>query len=119
MRKGRGFSRQAEHRLSPRAQELIALEERVGAHNYHPLDVVIERAEGAWLWDVDGTRYLDCISAYSALNQGHNHPKIRAALIEQARRLSLTSRALRNDMLPRFLERLTRLCGYEMALPMN
>jgi len=110
---------QAEHRLSPRAQELIALEERVGAHNYHPLDVVIERAEGAWLWDVDGTRYLDCISAYSALNQGHNHPKIRAALIEQARRLSLTSRALRNDMLPRFLERLTRLCGYEMALPMN
>ncbi len=97
----------------------IAAEEEYGAHNYHPLDVVIERGDGAWLFDVEGERYLDCVSAYSAVNQGHGHPKIRAALIEQAGRVTLTSRAMRNDRLPAFLEALTALCGYDMALPMN
>jgi ornithine--oxo-acid transaminase len=105
--------------LSQRARDLIAAEERYGAHNYHPLDLVVERAEGVWLWDVDGNRYLDCISAYSAVNQGHCHPHIMAAMTEQARRVTLTSRAMRNDRLPGFLEKLTRLCGYDAALPMN
>lgn len=101
------------------AQELIRLEEHYGAHNYHPLDVVVERAQGAWLYDVEGRRYLDCVSAYSAVNQGHGHPRIRAALIEQAQKAALTSRAMRNDRLPLFLKAITQLCGYDMALPMN
>jgi ornithine--oxo-acid transaminase len=99
--------------------ELIAAEDRWGAHNYLPLDVVIARGEGAWVYGVDGKRYLDCLSAYSALNQGHCHPRIVRALQEQAARLTLTSRAFRNDQLPRFVEELARLCGMEMALPMN
>jgi ornithine--oxo-acid transaminase len=107
------------HLLSERAREFIAAEERYGAHTYHPLDLVVDHAEGVWLWDVDGRRYLDCISAYSALNQGHRHPRIHAALIEQANRVTLTSRALYNEQMPRFLERLTRLTGYDMALPTN
>ena len=85
------------HALSERAQELIALEERYGAHNYHPLDLVVERAEGVWLWDVAGDKYLDCISAYSAVNQGHCHPRILAAMVDQAKKVTLTSRAMRND----------------------
>ena len=101
------------------AAELIALEDRYGAHNYHPLDLVVERAEGVWLYDVDGKRYLDCISAYSAVNQGHCHPKIRGALVDQSRKVTLTSRAMRNDRMPVFLKMLTELCGYDMALPMN
>jgi ornithine--oxo-acid transaminase len=101
------------------AEELIALEEQLGAHNYHPLDVVISRGEGVWLYDVEGKRYLDCLSAYSAVNQGHAHPKIVEALVEQARRLPLTSRAFRNDQLPLFYQDLLNLTGYEMALPMN
>ncbi len=105
--------------MPDRARELIALEERYGAHNYRPLDIVVERAEGVWLWDVHGRRYLDCVSAYSALNHGHAHPRIRAALVEQSRRLSLTSRAMYNDQLPLLLERLSSLAGYEAALPMN
>ncbi len=105
--------------ISERTRELIAAEERYGAHNYHPLDLVVERAEGTWLYDVDGKKYLDCISAYSAVNQGHCHPRIYAALVEQAQKVTLTSRALRNDRMPGFLEKLTRLCGYDMALPMN
>lgn len=105
--------------LSQRARELIAAEERYGAHNYHPLDLVVERAQGVWLWDVDGNRYLDCISAYSAVNQGHCHPRIAAALAEQAQKVTLTSRAMRNARMPGFLEKLTRLSGYDMALPMN
>jgi ornithine--oxo-acid transaminase len=105
--------------LSQRAHELIAAEERYGAHNYHPLDLIVERAQGVWLWDVDGNRYLDCISAYSAVNQGHCHPRIAAALMEQAQKVTLTSRAMRNARMPGFLEKLTRLCGYDMALPMN
>jgi ornithine--oxo-acid transaminase len=102
-----------------RAGELIALEERYGAHNYHPLDVVIERGQGACLWDVEGRRYLDFLSAYSAVNQGHNHPRIAAALAEQAGRLALTSRAFRNDRLPPLLEKLCRLTGFDRALLMN
>jgi len=101
------------------AEELIHLEERWGAHNYRPLDVVIERAEGVWVYDVNGRRYLDCLSAYSALNQGHCHPRILAALHEQADRVTLTSRAFRNDQLPRFAAELAQLCGMEMVLPMN
>ncbi len=83
--------------------DLIAIEERWGAHNYHPLDVVVREAEGAWVTDVNGKRYLDCLSAYSALNQGHRHPRILATLIEQAGRVTLTSRAFRNDQLPLFV----------------
>ncbi|HEV3155499.1 MAG TPA: ornithine--oxo-acid transaminase [Candidatus Baltobacteraceae bacterium] len=107
------------HDIQDNARELIALEDRYGAHNYHPLDLVVERAEGVWLYDVNGKRYLDCISAYSAVNQGHCHPKIAAAMIEQAQKLTLTSRAMRNDKLPVFLKKLTELCGYGVALPMN
>ena len=105
--------------LSDRARDLISEEDRYGARNYAPLDLVVERAEGVWLWDVTGKRYLDCISAYSALNVGHCHPRVCAALVEQAQRVTLTSRALRNDRLPGFLEKLTRVCGYEKAIPMN
>lgn len=105
--------------LSQRTRELIAAEERYGAHNYYPLDLVVERAERVWLWDTDGNRFLDCVSAYSAVNQGHCHPRIAAALAQQAKRVTLTSRAMRNDRLPGFLEKLTRLCGYPVALPMN
>ena len=107
------------HDVQETAKELIALEDRYGAHNYHPLDLVVERAQGVWLYDVNGKRYLDCISAYSAVNQGHCHPKIHAALLEQAQKVTLTSRAMRNDRMPGFLKDLTELCGYEMALPMN
>lgn len=107
------------HDVRDNAGELIALEDRYGAHNYHPLDLVVERAQGVWLYDVNGKSYLDCISAYSAVNQGHCHPKIHAALLEQARKVTLTSRAMRNDRMPGFLKALTELCGYDMALPMN
>ncbi len=100
-------------------EELIALEDRYGAHNYLPLDVVLTRGEGIWVWDVDGNRYMDCLSAYSAVNQGHAHPRIRQALIDQASRLPLTSRAFRNDQLGRFYQQVCELTGYEMALPMN
>ncbi len=107
------------HDVGETAKELIALEDRYGAHNYHPLDLVVERAQGVWLYDVTGKRYLDCVSAYSAVNQGHCHPRIGAALVEQAKKVTLTSRAMRNDRMPQFLQRLTELCGYDMALPMN
>jgi ornithine--oxo-acid transaminase len=101
------------------ARDYIALEEKYGAHNYHPLDVVITRGQGVWVYDVDGNRYLDCLSAYSALNQGHVHPKILQALTDQASKITLTSRAFRNDQLPLFYEELSRMTGYEMSLPMN
>jgi len=101
------------------SQELIEIEEKYGAHNYHPLDVVIERGEGVWVYDVDGKRYLDCLSAYSALNQGHVHPRILNALKAQAEKVTLTSRAFRNDQLPLFYKELSELTGYEMSLPMN
>lgn len=102
-----------------KTKEYIALEDRYGAHNYHPLDVVITRGEGVWVEDVDGNRYLDCLSAYSALNQGHVHPRILDALQTQAAQVTLTSRAFRNDQLPLFYKELSNLTGYEMSLPMN
>lgn len=100
-------------------QDYIELEERYGAHNYHPLDVVLVRGEGVWVYDVDGNRYLDCLSAYSALNQGHVHPTILEALKSQAEKITLTSRAFRNDQLALFYQDLFELTGYEMSLPMN
>ena len=101
------------------SDELIALEDRYGAHNYHPLDVVIERASGAWVYDTSGKRYLDFLAAYSAVNQGHCHPAILAAMVEQAQKVTLTSRAFRNDQLPLLLRDLHELTGFAMALPMN
>ena len=100
-------------------QDFINMEEEYGAHNYHPLDVVIERAEGVWVYDVEGKKYLDCLSAYSAVNQGHVHPKILQALLDQAKRVTLTSRAFRNDQLPLLYKELSEMTGYEMSLPMN
>jgi len=97
----------------------IALEDAYGAHNYRPLDVVIERGEGVWLYDVEGNKYLDCLSSYSAVNQGHCHPRIAEAMVEQARKLTLTSRAFRNDQLGLFYKKLVELSGYPMVLPMN
>lgn len=102
-----------------KTQQLIELEEQYGAHNYHPLNVVLERGEGVWVYDVEGNKYLDCLSAYSALNQGHVHPKILRAFIEQAEKLTLTSRAFRNEQLPFFYQDLANITGYEMSLPMN
>ncbi|HEY6412554.1 MAG TPA: ornithine--oxo-acid transaminase [Edaphobacter sp.] len=98
---------------------LIQLEEQYGTKNYKPLDVVVERASGVWVYDVEGKRYLDCLAAYSAVNQGHCHPVIMAAMLEQAHKVTLTSRAFRNDQLPLFYEELHNLTGFEMALPMN
>ena len=100
-------------------QDYIALEDQFNAHNYKPLDVVLERGNGIWVWDVDGNRYLDFLSAYSALNQGHAHPRILKAMIEQVAKLPLTSRAFRNDQLPLLAKELCELTGYEMMLPMN
>ncbi|MEN9561918.1 MAG: ornithine aminotransferase [Chloroflexota bacterium] len=100
-------------------QDFIAIEEKYGAHNYHPLDVVIEKAEGVWVHDVDGRKYLDCLSAYSAVNQGHVHPDILSAMLEQAKKVTLTSRAFRNDQLPMLYKELSEMTGYEMSLPMN
>ncbi len=102
-----------------KTRDYIEIEEKFGAHNYHPLDVVISHAKGVWVYDVDGNRFLDCLSAYSAVNQGHVHPDILAALIEQAGRVTLTSRAFRNDQLPLLYQELSALTGYEMSLPMN
>ncbi|MGH7728287.1 MAG: ornithine--oxo-acid transaminase, partial [Vulcanimicrobiaceae bacterium] len=102
-----------------RSEELIALEERYGAHNYQPLDVVIARADGVWVEDVEGKRYLDALSAYSAVNQGHAHPRILETFRAQAERVTLTSRAFRNDQLGPFCRELAELCGQEMVLPMN
>ncbi|MGO9271534.1 MAG: ornithine--oxo-acid transaminase [Terriglobia bacterium] len=101
------------------AKDFVELETQYGAHNYHPLDVVIERAEGVWVYDVEGNRYLDCLAAYSAVNQGHCHPEILQALIDQARKVTLTSRAFRNDQLPLLAKELHDLTGMEMMLPMN
>src|SRR5580765_1908312 len=99
-------------------KDFVALENQYGAHNYHPLDVVIERAEGVWVYDVDGKRYLDCLSAYSAGNQGRVHPQILNAMLEQAKKVTLTSRAFRNDQLPLLYKELSEMTGYEMSLPM-
>ena len=102
-----------------KSQELIEIEERYGAHNYKPLDVVIERGEGVWVYDVEGKKYLDCLASYSAVNQGHCHPRILETLIDQAHKVTLTSRAFRNDQLPLLYQDLHDLTGYGMALPMN
>jgi ornithine--oxo-acid transaminase len=105
--------------LSHTTADLISTESRLGAHNYQPLDVIIARGEGVYLWDVDGNRYLDCLSAYSAVNQGHCHPKILAAMVEQAQKLTLTSRAFRNDQLALFYQDMAALTGAHKILPMN
>ena len=105
--------------MKSKTETLIETAERYGAHNYHPLPIVIESGEGAWVTDVEGRRYLDCLSAYSAVNQGHRHPKIIAALKAQADRITLTSRAFHNDQMGAFLEQLCVFAGAEMALPMN
>ncbi|MHC1741196.1 MAG: ornithine--oxo-acid transaminase [Anaerolineaceae bacterium] len=102
-----------------RSQEYIEIEDRFGAHNYHPLDVVISKGKGVWVYDVEGNKYLDCLSAYSALNQGHVHPAILKAMVDQAKKVTLTSRAFRNDQLPLFYKELSEMTGYEMSIPMN
>ena len=99
--------------------DYVALENQYGAHNYHPLDVVVHRASGVWVYDVDGKKYMDCLAAYSAVNQGHCHPQILQAVVDQAQRVTLTSRAFRNDQLPLLLRDLHEMTGMEMALPMN
>jgi len=101
------------------SEDLIRKDNTYGAHNYHPLPVVISKAEGVWVWDPEGKRYLDFLSAYSAVNQGHRHPKIIAALKAQADRVTLTSRAFHNDRMGDFLEKLCKFTGFQMALPMN
>ena len=100
-------------------QHYITLENEFGAHNYKPLDVVLSRGEGVWVWDVDGNKYLDCLSAYSAVNQGHCHPTIMDAMIDQAKKLTLTSRAFRNDQLGLFYKELCELTNSHKVLPMN
>ena len=101
------------------SQDFINLEDKYGAHNYHPLDVVIDRGEGVWVWDVEGKKYLDFLSAYSAVNQGHCHPKIINALTEQAKKLTLTSRAFYNSVLGEYEKFITEYFGYDKVLPMN
>jgi len=100
-------------------RDYIVIEDLYGAHNYHPLDVVLSRGKGVWVWDVDGRRYLDCLSGYSAVNQGHCHPRLVRRLQQQAKKLTLTSRAFRNDQWPLLAKELSELLGYEMVLPMN
>jgi ornithine--oxo-acid transaminase len=105
--------------LPSTTKEYIELEDKYGAHNYHPLDIVVERAEGVWVYDVEGNKYLDFLSAYSAVNQGHCHPRLLETFISQARKVTLTSRAFRNNKLPLFCEKLSKLSGMDMVLPMN
>ena len=102
-----------------KSQDYIQLEQKLGAHNYHPLDVVLSRGERVWVWDVEGNKYLDCLAAYSAVNQGHCHPKIAETMIEQAKKLTLTSRAFRNDQLGLFYRDLCELTNSHKVLPMN
>jgi len=102
-----------------KANEFIGLEEEYGAHNYKPLDVVLSRGRGVWVWDVEGNKYMDCLAAYSAVNQGHCHPKIMKAMAEQAERLTLTSRAFRNDQLGPFYKELCEITRSHKVLPMN
>ncbi len=103
----------------PNAQDFITLEDRYGAHNYHPLDVVITRADGAWVWDVEGKKYMDFLAAYSAVNQGHCHPRLVKVMAEQMCRVALTSRAFRNDQLGPFCKEICELTGFDRVLPMN
>ncbi|MDG1189384.1 MAG: aminotransferase class III-fold pyridoxal phosphate-dependent enzyme, partial [Flavobacteriales bacterium] len=101
------------------SQELIEIEEKYGAHNYHPLPVVLSKGEGVHVWDVEGKQYFDFLSAYSAVNQGHCHPKIIKALTDQSTTLTLTSRAFHNDILGQYEKFITDLFGYDKVLPMN
>ena len=105
--------------MSASVIDFVATEARFGAHNYEPIGVVLSRGEGVWVWDTEGNRYLDCLSAYSAVSQGHCHPKILAAMMEQAHRLTLTSRAFHNDQLAPFYEEIAALTGSHKVLPMN
>jgi ornithine--oxo-acid transaminase len=100
-------------------ENIITITEQYSAHNYHPLPVVLVKGEGVWVWDIDGKKYLDMLSAYSALNQGHRHPRILGALLEQAEKITLTSRAFHNELMGKFVQVLCQFCGMEMALPMN
>ncbi|MCJ7811927.1 aminotransferase class III-fold pyridoxal phosphate-dependent enzyme, partial [bacterium] len=102
-----------------RSQELIQIEEKYGAHNYRPLDVVLTKGKGIWVYDIEGNKYLDFLSSYSSLNQGHCHPRILKKLIKQAKKLTITSRAFRNDQLGLFCKELCELAGMDMMLPMN
>ncbi len=102
-----------------KTKDYIELEDKYGAHNYHPLDVVIKEAQGVWVTDVEGKKYMDCLAAYSAVNQGHCHPKIREAFEAQVKKVTLTSRAFRNDQLPLLYKKLHDMTGFEMSLPMN
>src|SRR6185369_6672712 len=100
-------------------KDYVELENEYGAHNYKPLDVVIDRAEGVWVYDVEGKKYLDCLASYSAVNQGHCHPKILETLVAQAHRVTLTSRAFRNDQLGLLYKQLHEMTGFDMSLPMT
>lgn len=102
-----------------KTQEFIDIENKMGAHNYHPLDVVVTKAQGIWVEDVEGKKYLDCLAAYSAVNQGHCHPEIKKAFLEQVEKVTLTSRAFRNDKLPMLYKKINEMTGYGMFLPMN
>ena len=105
--------------MKPDTSAFIALEEKYGAHNYHPLDVVLAKGDGVWVWDVQGRKYLDFLAAYSAVNQGHGHKRIRDAMFSQAERLTLTSRAFRNDQLGSLYKQVNEMTGYDKMLPMN
>src|SRR3974390_1785344 len=105
--------------ITPSRIDFLTLEAEYGAHNYKPLDVVLTRGQGVYVWDIDGRRYLDALSAYSAVSQGHCHPRIFKAMVDQARRLTLTSRAFRNDQLGLFYEELCNLTRSHSVLPMN
>lgn len=105
--------------MTDQSEAFIFTEHRLGAHNYDPIDVILRKGEGVWLWDVEGNKYLDCLSAYSAVNQGHCHPAILEAMVAQARELTLTSRAFRNDQLAPFYEEIAELTGSHKVLPMN
>lgn len=105
--------------MTMKTEDYVKLEDQYGAHNYHPLDVVIDRAEGVWVWDVEGNKYLDCLAAYSAVNQGHCHPAIVAALVDQSSKVALVSRAFRNSELGMFYKEVSELTGFSRILPMN
>jgi hypothetical protein len=109
----------SEQTTLPRTGEFLAEADRYSAHNYKPLPVVVERAEGVWMWDVDGKKYLDMLAAYSALNQGHRHPAILQAAREQMEKVTVTSRAFHNDQMGPFLKELCEATGFDKALPMN
>ncbi len=113
------FYFQAPIEQTEKSNQVYEREAKYGAHNYHPLEVALNRGEGAYVWDVDGNKYLDFLSAYSAVSQGHCHPKIVKALIDQAETLTLTSRAFYSDVLGKYEEYITRLFGYDKVLPMN